>query len=98
MASLNATLVITGPTVFQDRNEHDLMRDFREEIEGYVGYERFVEVLEATPIAGGVDALLDDLRVLYAALVDAGFFTCDELPILDAWIADMETLGVGPKA
>jgi hypothetical protein len=98
MPGLGATLVMTGPTVFQDRNEHDLMRDFCDEIEGYVGYEQFVEILERTEIAGGFDAVLTDLRRLYLALIEAGFFTSDELPILDAWIADMETLGFGPTA
>jgi len=98
MPGLGATLVIIGPTVFQDRNEHDLMRDFCDEIEGYVGYEQFVEILERTEIAGGFDAVLTDLRRLYLALIEAGFFTSDELPILDAWIADMETLGFGPTA
>lgn len=95
MPELGATLVVTAPTVYQDRNEHDLMRDFREEIEGYVGYERFVDVLESTPIGGGFKNLLDDLRLLYSALIDAGFFTSAEMLVLDAWIADMEALGFG---
>lgn len=98
MPDLGATLVITGPTVYQDRNQHDLMRDFRDEIEGYVGYERFVDTLEQTAITGGFSALLSDLRGLYMALIGAGFFTSAELPILDAWIADMESLGFGPTA
>lgn len=98
MPGLGANLVITAPTVFQDRNEHDLMRDFRDEIEGYVGYERFVEVLESTAVSGGFDSVLSDLRSLYAALIEAEFFTSEELPILDAWIADMESLGFGPAA
>lgn len=95
MPSLGATLVISGPQVHQDRNEHDLMRDFREEIEGYVGHERFVDVLESTPIGGGFENLLDDLRLLYSALIDAGFFTSAEMLVLDAWIADMKALGFG---
>ena len=95
---LDARLVITSATVFQDRNEHDLMRDFRDEIEGYNGYERFVLVLEATPIIGTAESVLADLRTLYTALISAGFFASDELEILDAWIADMETLGFGPTA
>ena len=96
MPGLGASLVITRPMVYQDRNEHDLMRDFRDEIEGYVGYERFVETLEHAPITGGFNALFGDLRGLYVALINAEFFTSDELPILDAWIADMESLGFGP--
>ena len=98
MQGLDARLVITSATVFQDRNEHDLMRDFRDEIEGYVGYERFVSVLEQTGVSGGFDALLGDLRRVYEALIDAEFFTSDELPLLDAWIADMKTFGFGPTA
>ena len=94
---LGASLVITGPTVYQDRNEHDLMRDFSDEIEGYVGYERFVEVLETTSIAGNGTAVLDDLRIVYEALVAANFFTADELSILDAWLADMVLLGFGAR-
>ena len=90
--------MITGPTVFQDRNEHDLMRDFRDEIEGYIGYERFVQTLEETTVGGTAASLLSDLKVLYTALISAGFFTSDELEILDAWLADMETLGYGPAA
>jgi len=95
-SGLDARLVITPATVFQDRNEHDLMRDFRDEIEGYNGYERFVQVLEETPIIGTSASVLSDLRTLYTALISAGFFASDELEILDAWIADMETLGFGP--
>ena len=95
---LGARLVITSATVFQDRNEHDLMRDFRDEIEGYIGYERFVEVLEGTSIVGAAASVLADLRTLYTALISAGFFASDELEILDAWIADMETLGFGRTA
>jgi hypothetical protein len=95
---LDAQLVITSATVFQDRNEHDLMRDFRDEIEGYNGYERFVQVLEGTSIIGTSASVLCDLRTLYTALISDGFFASDELEILDAWIADMETLGFGPTA
>lgn len=90
--------MVTSPTVFQDRNEHDLMRDFQEEIEGYTGYERFVDVISATEIGGTSDLVLDDLRLLYSKLIDAGFFSYEELIILDAWIADMMTLGFGPSS
>jgi hypothetical protein len=95
---LGARLVITAATVFQARNEHDLMRDFQDEIEGYTGYERFVDVLEEILIEATPSSVLADLRLIYLALIDAGFFTSDEMPILDAWIADMESLGFGPTA
>lgn len=95
MSCLDASLVITPATVFQDRNAHDLMRDFRDEIEGYVGYERLVSTLTSTPLLGGAEHVLTDLRTAYEALVDAGFLTSDELPVLAAWITDMRALGFG---
>lgn len=95
MQGLGASLVITSATVYQDRNAHDLMRDFRDEIEGYLGYERLVDVLEDTPLQGGRAAILDDLRTVYDALVGADFLTSAELPVLDAWITDMRSFGFG---
>lgn len=81
-------LIFTAPTVFQDRNAHDLMRDFRDEIEGYVSYRDFVRTLDAID---GIDSmsLSDGLRTVYRHLVSAGFFLEEELVILEAWLADL---------
>lgn len=95
LQGLGGALVVTPPTVYQDRNAHDLMRDFHDEIEGYVGYERLVETLAATPVLGGAENVLTDLRRLYEALIEAGFLQDGELVVLDAWIADMRSLGFG---
>ena len=59
---------------------------------GYLGTERIREVLETTPISGGSDAVAGDLRALYGALVREGFLTEAELPMLDAWLADVTAL------
>jgi hypothetical protein len=93
LPGLGAELVFTSSTVFQERNAHDLMRDFQDEVEGYLGYERFVEILRSTRIVGKPSALLDDLKTIYAALVSEGFLTEMEFPILEAWISDMQALG-----
>lgn len=95
MSALGHQLVITSPTVYQERNDHDLMHDFSDEIEGYVGYERFVNVLQDTSITGTPDHLLRDLLTLYVALISEGFFTEAEMPVLEAWQADMQSLGFG---
>jgi hypothetical protein len=98
MPGLDASLVITAPIAYQVRNEHDLMRDFQQEVEGYVGYERLVKTLADTPLAGGSANVLADLRVLYGALIAAGFLQEAELIVLDAWIQDITTLGFGDAA
>ena len=95
LPDLGATLVFTEATVHQDRNEHDLLADFAQEVPGYLGTERIRAVLDATEIQGGAASVLSDLRALYEALVHGGFLTSAELPVLDAWIADVRRLGLG---
>lgn len=93
LPGLGGSLVVTSPEVFQARNEHDLMRDFRDEIEGYVGYESFIKALELAAIAGTPGSLVEDMRIIYRDLVGLSFFTADELPILDAWLHDVTAVG-----
>lgn len=95
MREHNAHLVFTAPTVFQDRNTHDLMRDFRDEVEGYLGYRGFTRVLNEVP---GLESAhpADGLRIIYDHLIAAGFFTDAERPLLDAWLTDLGSLGMGP--
>ena len=92
LPGLGASLIFTSATVHQERNEHDLLQDFNQEIPGYAGTEMIRETLEGTRIAGDPEHLLDDLRVLYEALVRAGFLTSEEIPLLEAWSADMAAI------
>ena len=93
MHVMNIPLVITSATVFQDRNSHNLMSDFRDEVEGFVGYERFVKVILDAKVVGGAGQVLADLASIYDALIEARFFTASERIILGAWLQDMRDLG-----
>lgn len=93
MAPLGARVVVTGPTVYQDRNKHDLMRDFRDEIDGYLGYQRFVDTLMNVRILGTPNAILEDLFLLYEELVKKQLIHSSELAVLKSWNKDMELLG-----
>jgi len=61
---------------------------------GYVSNESVRELLESTPILGGPENLLDDMRVLYGTLVKAGYFEDSERVLLDAWCSDIQRLGL----
>lgn len=89
LPGLGASLIFTSATVHQERNEHDLLQDFNQEVPGYAGTEKIRETLEGTRIAGDPEHVLDDLRVLYEELVRAGFLTSEEMPVLEAWSADI---------
>ena len=45
--AMDKGFVFHAPEVFQERNEHDLMKDFRDEMDGYPVYERLCGEIEA---------------------------------------------------
>ena len=85
-------LVFHSPEVRQDRNVHDLMRDFEEEIPGYRGNHRFALTLQQLTLRPGSDHALDNLARCYEALIDAGFFPEKEMEVVKAWVHDMESM------
>lgn len=78
-----------APEVVQDRNPHDYLRDFRDEVPGYLHNERIAEILSALPLPEGADRVADNLRACYAALAAETVFPPEELPLVDAWLADL---------
>ncbi len=79
-------VVFHAPEVFQQRNEHNLMKDFEDEVPGYLNNSRLVEILDALKLSGIPS---DDLRTCYVALVKEGFFPKEELDLVDCWRADL---------
>ncbi len=74
-----------GPFVRQDRNAHDLLVDFAEEIPCYLHTEHVAEVAHAV-IAATPDASIEDLLTLvYQALADDGTVGPHELQLLAGW-------------
>lgn len=78
-----------GATVRQERNEHDLLRDFEGEVPGYLNNGRIREALEAVAIAPGEAGLSAGLIACYRRLVELGLVAEAELPLLDAWLEDL---------
>ena len=85
----NWRLMFHSPTVIQERNEHDLLIDFQDEIPGYLGNEKIRRVLEDIDVNSGTAALPDNLRRCYARLVALGVISKEEEPLLDAWLTDL---------
>ena len=79
-------------TVFQERNAHDLMRDFADEVPGYLHNERIRKTLEDLPLASGVAAIPDGLVKAYHALIGLGVIGEAERPLLRAWLDDIAKL------
>ena len=83
---LGMGVVFHAPEVMQDRNVHDLMRDFGDEIPGYQKNRRLVEILERVALSDAVGETGRNLRKCYQALVQEEIFPAAELELVDAWL------------
>jgi hypothetical protein len=79
-------------TVVQDRNEHDLMRDFSDEIPGYLNNRAITDGLASLDLRAGRAHLPENLRRCYGLLVRMNVVGEGELPLLDAWLSDLADL------
>jgi hypothetical protein len=70
------------------RNEHDLMRDFDQEIVGYQRNDEIRQILESCNLRYGRSHLKDNLFQCYEALVRADVICTEELPLVGAWLED----------
>lgn len=77
-------------TVWQERNEHDLMRDFRDELPGYLENARIAATLDGVALDGL--SLPNQVSRCYDALIGIGVIDADERRTLDAWLSDIDTL------
>ena len=85
-------LMFHGPTVWQDRNEHDIMLDFKDEILGYQHNGEIVKHLEDLDIKSGTQNLGDNLRKCYNVYVKLGLMERKELQLVDAWLEDVNKI------
>jgi hypothetical protein len=82
-------VVFHAPEVFQDRNPHDLMRDFRDEIPGYEQNRLIAKILDGLDLVQGEEAVGNNLRACYAILIEHGVFPEKEIILVDAWLKDL---------
>jgi len=91
-------LVFHAAEADQDRNAHNLVRDFKDEIPGYTQNDGIVAKLTETSLKPGVGAVADNLVRCYEALTAAGYFPATELPLVRDWVADLATVTAGARA
>jgi hypothetical protein len=81
------------PTVWQERNEHNLLRDFRDEVPGYLHNAAIAEALGGLDLRAGPAHLGENLLVCYEKLVALGLVGAEELGLLAAWVEDLRRAG-----
>jgi hypothetical protein len=88
----NDHLLGFGPaTVYQERNEHNLMKDFEQEIPMYLHMEHIVKMLDEIKFADDVSAM-SGLIQIYQSLYEMDIVTDEELKLLSSWASDVQSL------
>ncbi len=82
-------------TVRQERNDHDFLKDFQDEIPGYLHNAQIVAALKDLRLKGGRKNIPSNLRLCYRTLIDMGLIGPEEMPLLEAWLMDLRTIGAG---
>ena len=93
MRELNSNVLFTGPTVYQDRNEHDLSIDLKAEVLGYRKNLEFLQKLNSIKFTTIEKTSVIDM---YEKIVDAissfDFIGSEITSFQKAWISDMRKI------
>lgn len=77
--------------VRQERNDHDLLVDFADEIPGYLHNDQIRHELMALPLSSGRENIKDNMLCCYRRLRKIGMIESDaEFALLDAWLLDLD--------
>jgi len=71
--------------VWQERNDHSLLKDFEDEVPGYLNNAKMCRMLEDLDLKSGVDHLCENLVRCYTLMIDNGWIGSKEKELVDAW-------------
>jgi hypothetical protein len=91
--AINQGVTFHSPSeVFQDRNEHDLMKDFADEVHMYLNVEKIAEILSGLDLQLGEEYVCANLIWCYCELIDHNIFPKEELGSVQQWVEDYENI------
>lgn len=85
-------ILFHGATVWQERNEHNLLRDFTDEIPGYLNNAKICSALEDLELQAGKENIGSNMIRCYELLTSMGLMPIDEMRLLDAWLLDINNV------
>ena len=91
-------IIFHNATVYQERNEHNLLHDFEQEVPGYLMNNQIKDLLENLSLRSGVEHIPHNMMLCYEELVRRNIINDKrEIALLTAWLEDVSSL-VSPKA
>lgn len=85
----NLNLGFTKATVFQHRNEHNLMKDFESEIEVFLNTKNIIDILDSINLNG---TMPENIIKIYEKLAENKYVDKNELLMLKSWVNDFNKI------
>jgi hypothetical protein len=82
-------VAFTEATVFQDRNQHNLMVDFVDEVPVYTQIDTLIESLDQLQLSGDLAA---DLFKMYELLLNLKIVQPEEMRGVETWLEDIQSI------
>ena len=82
-------VVFHSHEVYQERNQHSLLRDFMDEVPGYEINGEMVQTLSALELDASENAVGANMLHCYRTLVSEGYFPEGEIELVEAWRRDL---------
>ena len=79
-------------TVWQERNEHNLMNDFRDEISGYNNNLLIMKSLNDLELMDGIQNIPNNMIMCYQKLIDLNLVGKEEMGLLNSYLFQMITI------
>jgi hypothetical protein len=86
------SILFHNSTVRQERNDHNLMKDFSDEVVGYVNNKDIIESLSRLKLKEGVRNIGENMTRCYRKLVEMGLVAPEEMELLSNWLSDIKSL------
>lgn len=86
----NWPILFHNSTVIQERNDHNLLKDFQDEIDGYLNNQKIVNLLKELNLKSGVDNIGENLYECYSKLVEDAIIPEKELRLVENWLEDLQ--------
>jgi len=85
-------ILFESPTVIQERNEHDLLKDFADEMPGYQNNDRIKKSLEDLNLKSGEESIRENLLRCYKVMTENKWIGNKEMELVEAWCEEIGLL------
>ena len=86
------SILFHNSTVIQERNKHNLMKDFEDEISGYKNNLKLMNHLIKLKLKPGIKSIKYNMILCYRELIRINLIDKKELKLLNAWFLDLKSI------